>query len=538
MLLQSVAGLAAKAVNEGRGDELVWVETGSEDVNRWYAGLVARQTDLEIRGPLESWELVRRYVRNGIVKGYILYKCDRSKSLDDNVDLNVSCNIATSLAGLLEAVIVDEEIEPSARAQGLTLLADVRDKTQQWCFDTYKDKFNCRMLCTQHPLKPHIRDLAIAHSAFTVYGNDEPTPAAMQWLEPLSPVLGWNGSDEFETTNLSTSYGQIQTATDWCWNLPVLMSGSEKLKLPKSKSFDPRSIDWADSGSKVSFVATDGDNVQWLQGNFFGNRSYWGNPDRGKIPFGWSCCFDQLSQLCPQAIAHAIETQTPNDSLIEWGGGYYYPDRFGRRRADRWGLLARHARSTWQLMEQTNTQMIGFNFAKIDSLETRKACEVFAAQTDRLLAILAFQYAPYEGGEGKVFWVRDRNGIEVPVISARYSIWEHANNRDRAGTPAKVAREIQGSVKSSPPDDVPRYDWIIVHAWSFFKHAPGTDENAENMPQEQAPVEGGIRGYTPAVWCADRLPSSIRTIRPEELAWRIRMKHNAEQTRHVIAEWK
>jgi hypothetical protein len=32
--------------------------------------------------------------------------------------------------------------------------------------------------------------LAIAQRAFTVYGKAEPTPAAMKWLEPLSPILG------------------------------------------------------------------------------------------------------------------------------------------------------------------------------------------------------------------------------------------------------------------------------------------------------------------------------------------------------------
>src|SRR4051812_38029106 len=32
MMVQSVAGLAAKAVNEGRGDEMVWVDSGNIDV--------------------------------------------------------------------------------------------------------------------------------------------------------------------------------------------------------------------------------------------------------------------------------------------------------------------------------------------------------------------------------------------------------------------------------------------------------------------------------------------------------------------------
>ena len=72
-------------------------------------------------------------------------------------------------------------------------------------------------------------------------------------------------------------------------------------------------------------------------------------------------------------------------------------------------------------------------------LASLSALPVFAGQTDGLLAILVFQYSAREAGAGRTFWVKDRNGIEVPVIAARYSIWEHANNRERPGTPAEVA---------------------------------------------------------------------------------------------------
>jgi len=538
MMVQSVAGLAAKAVNEGRGNEMVWVNNGNGDLEKWYARLVTQHPDLEKPGAFAPWDLVDRYAKQGIIKGYILYRSDKSKG-EHNATLpgmNYSANVATSLAGLLDGIIVDEDLEQAAKAHGLKLLLDVREKTQLWCFGTYKNQFNRRMLCFQDPRIPHARDLAISQKVFTGYGSDEPTRLAMAWLEPLSPILGWNCGDEFANTDLSTRYGHIQTATDWCLNLPVLMAGTEKLNLPKATSFDPRKIDWNDSRSAISFIDTDGDNVQWLEGNFFGNDGYWGNSERGKIPFGWSCCFDQLAQLCPQAIEYALATRSTNDWFIEWGGGYYYPDHFGLQRTNRWELLARHARRTWELMEKTNTRIIGFNFVQYDSPEARKAYEVFAGQTDGLLAILVFQYSAYEAGAGKTFWVKDRNGIEVPVITARYSIWEHANRRERAGTPAKIAREIRETVEKAPPGQLPRYDWVIDHVWSWFKRAPGADENAEDMPQENAAAEGGVRGYSPVTWCAERLPASVRVVSPEELIWRIRMRHDPLQTKKLMGQ--
>jgi hypothetical protein len=541
MTLQSVAGLAAKAVNEGLGDEMVWVESGNVDGEDWFARLLKRHPQVEMRGVFDFWDLVDRFTKRGIIKGYILYRFDRSKGKlnDHRVGMDCSVNVATSLAGILDGIMVDESLQPQAEKHGLKMLMDVRDKDQAWCFATYKDRFNRRMLCTQDPRKINTRDLAVAQKAFTVYGYDPPMAAAMEWLEPLSPILGWNGGDEFKTTEMSTHWGHIQTATDWCMNLPVLMAGTKGARQSRLTSLDPRAIDWKDTRSAVSFVITDGDNVQWYLGNFFRGRegSYWSSPDRGKIPFGWSCPFAHLSQLCPEAIDYAVETRSANDWFIEWGGGYYYPDLFGLSRPNRWELLAQHARRTWALMQKSNTRIIGFNVRKADSADALKAYQVFAGQTDGLLAILVFEYARYEGAAGKVFWVKDRNGLDVPVISARYSIWNHLNRRPRAGTPAKIAREIRQTVESAQPGELPRYDWVIAHAWSWFRPAPGSGEDAEDMPQENAAAQGGARGYTPVTWCAARLPDNVRVVSPEELVWRMRMQHGAAQTKTLIQHW-
>lgn len=535
MMVQSIAGLAAKAVNLGQGEELVWVS--SANVEPWLQTFLKQHPAIEDRGPLGPWELVERFAARGVIKGYILYAQDKSegRTNDHRPDMDLSVNVATSLAGLLDGVIIDESLEAEARAHGLTLLLDVRDKTQAWCFETYQDKFNRRLLGNQDPRKSHVRDLAVAHQALVLYGPDEPLESAMKWLEPLSPILGWNGGDEFETTRLSSIYGHLQTASDWCVNLPVLMAASERTpafiaKVPAP--FDPRSIDWSDRRPSVSFILSDGDNVQWLEGNFFHKPSFWAHPDRGQIPFGWSTCFAQLAQLCPAAIDYALATQAPNDQFLEWGAGYYYPDLFGQARPNGRELLAAHARRSWKFMKETGTRIIAFNAAQADSPAALAAYATIAGETDDLSAILVFQYAPYEAGAGQTFWVRDRRGVEIPVITARYSIWEHSNHRPRSGTPAKVAREILARAADQPP----RHDWAIVHAWSYFRAAPGADEEAENMPQDDAPAHGGVRGYNSALFCAQRLPADVRVVTPEEMVWRQRMAHDPAATKQLLAQ--
>ena len=79
MMAQSLAGLAAKAVTEARADEMVWVACDNIDIEDWFARLLRRQPQPELRGNFPLWNLVDRYSKRGIIKGYILYRSDHSK---------------------------------------------------------------------------------------------------------------------------------------------------------------------------------------------------------------------------------------------------------------------------------------------------------------------------------------------------------------------------------------------------------------------------------------------------------------------------
>src|ERR1041385_2064752 len=79
VMVQSVAGLAAKAVNEGGGREMVWVSTGNADLENWYGRFLAAHREVKEAGSFQSWELVGRYHGQGIIKGYILFRPDASR---------------------------------------------------------------------------------------------------------------------------------------------------------------------------------------------------------------------------------------------------------------------------------------------------------------------------------------------------------------------------------------------------------------------------------------------------------------------------
>ena len=82
------------------------------------------------------------------------------------------------------------------------------------------------MLCMQDPQIPNCRDLAIAHDALTLFGLE---------IRRRPPCNGSNPSRRFWVGPAAMSFrrrvcraihGHIQTATNWCMNLPVLMAGA------------------------------------------------------------------------------------------------------------------------------------------------------------------------------------------------------------------------------------------------------------------------------------------------------------------------
>ena len=80
---------------------MVWVFNDNVDMERWYKAFLKAHPAVEERGTILPWELVGRFKRRDIIKGYILYSADRSdgKTSDHREGMDQSVNIATSLAG-------------------------------------------------------------------------------------------------------------------------------------------------------------------------------------------------------------------------------------------------------------------------------------------------------------------------------------------------------------------------------------------------------------------------------------------------------
>lgn len=509
---QSLCGLAAQAVNTGTCNEAIWVECDNKDYDTYYNAWLRRLKITE-HGHMNVWEAVRHYQKKGVVKGYILYDYSRR----DN-----SVNLATVLAGLHQGILVDISLEEKARKTGLKRLCDATVmKFGKAEFNRYKSQLNNGYIVLANPETANNRDYVIAHKGMAYYGVDDMLDTILEWVRPLSPAVGWNSGPEFDHIAPCTRWGLINTASDWCMNLSMLsVRGNEKIKkLKTSGNHTGINADTHDC-SYHSFVMSDGDNMQWTLGNFINNPDYLNNPYCSKIPMTFTTCMVNLSMAAPDVLNCLIDRQPDNVSFVEYGGGYYYPDLFAENRSNRWDLLRDFARIVNKHMQRVGCKVFGFICRNIDSENAMQAYHIFAEELHDIAGMIAVQYSPYNGGYGKVYWPRDRQGHEIPVLSARYQIWANLEI-EKSGTPSQIASNINSDARQNI-DNASDMSWTIIHAWSRYNRNNGSDIVSAQQNSD------GTRGVTPVYWGCRLLDKNIKVVPVEELLWRMRIKHEKQ----------
>lgn len=521
----SLAGIAARAVNEGRHDELLWVGGGrrlSDEWSQWTAEAHA----MEERPQAGLWEAAEVLQRAGLLRGFVLYRHDDSdgRPFHEREGIDESVNAATVLAAAAgDLMLVEESLRADAEAIGLPLVEDARGMTQEEALQREDARLSRRGVVVMDPKSPNLRDFAIAHRLPTTYGVGEDFLDALRRSEPNALVQGWNLGDESMHTQPPTRLGLVQTASNWAWNLVFTMAGADAIPpAPPPAPVFPEEAPPA--GGYAAYMVSDGDNVQFATGGFF-DESYWGSPLRGAIPIGWTFCGIHLAQSSPATLARVFETMTPNDTLVEFSGGYFYPDLFATEREDRRAALEVHARMLGHRMAQSGSRVLTFICKDVAAEESLEAYQLFADHIPDLVGMIAVQYAPYNGGHGEIFWIESAQGDRVPVLTPRFTIWQRAGWRG-GGTPAHIANLVNEHAEASAQAGETAFSLVAVHAWSRFQDIEGDDPRAENIAEDAPPevAERGRAGLEPISWSMRRLDDSIKLVTPKEMLWRIRQE--------------
>lgn len=470
-MVQSVAGLAAQAVNEGRFNELLWVDYGSEPGAEWYRRLT-RRLELETRQSPDVWELVKEYHEAGVIDGYVLYRWESTpRSVRGHgVDGDQSVNAGTMLAGLHRGILVEEHMEERARELGLEKLADARDVSVEEVFEQSKENLADRWVLLQSPCFSFARDLAIAHRMPVVFGTGEYTDSVYAWMPPGGLVIGWNNAHEDVSVIQLSRYGHTLIPSDWSGNMTALSAGAttrdSRSKFTRPAPAVPETRATGER-PRMGLFMSDGDNLQWLLNSFTHNESFWANPRRGEFPMGWGLPAADLMQTAPDVHDYLVETQSDQDTILIHMG-YYYPDLLGSElsAAERERTLRLMGRRIEATLQESGAGMLTFLVHDLEASEAVEAYRIFAESSPSLEAMFAIQYHPYEGGEGKVYRIETDDGREVPVVTARYAMWADTSGRPRAGGLDELPRIVRRDIQD---DKLVDGSWIILHAWSRFE---------------------------------------------------------------------
>jgi len=280
-------------------------------------------------GTDDADEALARFAR--YAKGYVVW--DR--------EVRSSLIVAFTVAGVRDAVIVNDDQIALAEKHGLKPLVDLRGifrgKTDaeiyQWAYDQYWDECSrdYYVVLGGHAgaeMQPAIGDFGIMQRAFFSDLSANPKhPEELALLKrilrgqnPHSIVLGWHSYGKDTEGQHTTLVGNYALKMEGLHNLPNI---SFTCQIPLTPDFKFNNNHRVAPGETVvpakkvyiAAIATDAMGI-----------GAWTKPGRGDIPYGWQVLMGWL-RMNPLALQYFYESKSPNDYFIGGlsGPGYLYP---------------------------------------------------------------------------------------------------------------------------------------------------------------------------------------------------------------------
>jgi len=275
-------------------------------------------------------------------------------------------NVAFTIAGLEDALIVTEAQVAQVEARGLKRIDDLRGRyTGQTDAQIYADAYTRYWArCTHDAIMlmgghvgavrmPAMADWGVRQKMFfhdlSANPGRHPEEVALgkklfSEMTPLGTVFGWHsyGKDtEEQHTTLLSSFG---LKMEGLHNLPNLSFNCQFTFTPGFKFTNNHQVALdakltAEQKVYVSFVQSDSIGI-----------GVWTKPGRGKLPFGWQVTMN-WSKFSPAALEYFHESATKNDYFIGGlsGPGYMYPNHIP---ADKFGPLMAEARALMAVLDE------------------------------------------------------------------------------------------------------------------------------------------------------------------------------------------
>jgi hypothetical protein len=288
-------------------------------------------------------------------KGYVVW--DKT--------IGASLNVAFTIAGLEDAVVVSEELIPLVEKHGLKEIDDLRGRyTGQTDAEIYEDAIDrywaqCNrdkiMLMGGHrgrTMMPAMADWGVRERMFFHDLSADPEEADelvlnRRLLEDLNTgafVFGWHpyGKDtEEQSTMLLSMYG---LKMEGLHNLPNLSYNCQFEFTPGFKFTNNHTV-----ARDAKLTAEEKVYMSFVQSDSIG-IGVWTKPGRGKLPFAWQVTMN-WTDFSPAALEYFHESATPNDYFIGGlsGPGYMYPNNIPK---DRFPVLMGEAQKLMGVLDE------------------------------------------------------------------------------------------------------------------------------------------------------------------------------------------
>jgi hypothetical protein len=305
--------------------------------------------------------------------------------------------------------------------------------------------------------------------AFAFYhGNSAFRAEVVGALDDDATVIGWgdasNGEDAFIGPN--SDAGVKALPADHARNLSVL-SGIRADRITQRGRVEVPRPD--PNAHYVTFLITDGDNIQWMLGDFPTDPRWFGSTQRGKVDLGWGIS-PSLVDLAPSVMrwyydqsgagphsgagpttrsAEGVGGGAPGrDRFVVGpsGGGYLYPSRYPKVALDK------HTATLNRAMERSDLSVV--QIIDFDSFPDTNLWSSYLKRP-QIDGLIYLEYSRYDSHKGKVVWSNGK-----PVISARTMLWDGLPGADE---PSVIA-ELNASARD--PHSTAGYSVVLWHAWS------------------------------------------------------------------------
>lgn len=289
----------------------------AEGPTTWLQSLGLQWTEVS-----DKWRLITKY-RDSLA-GLIVYDPAQPDTI----------NLATTIARKRKALIASPTLAAklTAAPYNLPILVDFRGQfssklqVYQTLFDSYWPTLTHRAVVSISPTihKAAVREYATAVGTATIWldprvaGESELLNKFLASMGAGTVMLGW-WPEEGSGVERASQYGIATVASDWSSNLTVHSGTSRAIQIAPTPPKPP-----LQNKLYVAFILSDGDNLQYVEHLM---RKLWNNPDRGKVPMGWTVSPSMVDAM-PGALNFFHTTSTVNDNLISGpsGYGYTYPN--------------------------------------------------------------------------------------------------------------------------------------------------------------------------------------------------------------------